>query len=162
MNGCHNSRMTEWCRYCDLVEFHWRRYLRKLRPEAQPRCCLPAHSPAACRPPSQADKTTDASITFSLFDSYCHPTTCHSLHPSKLSITYSHSYFSIPSDSHFNTIRHGCQLPRPSRCGARLRAFAEAPETAFQATARDPTVGMARRSLFRYVDCVCSHFLVGE
>ncbi|EAL89247.1 uncharacterized protein AFUA_6G14110 [Aspergillus fumigatus Af293] len=37
--------------YCDLVEFHWRRYLRKLRPEAQPRCCLPAHSPAACRPP---------------------------------------------------------------------------------------------------------------
>ncbi|PKX94914.1 uncharacterized protein P174DRAFT_367121 [Aspergillus novofumigatus IBT 16806] len=32
--------------YCALVEFHWRRYIRKPRSEAQPRCCLLARSPA--------------------------------------------------------------------------------------------------------------------
>ncbi|GFF81568.1 hypothetical protein IFM47457_05514 [Aspergillus lentulus] len=53
IDGCQNSRMTEMdligpngATYCALVEFHWRRYIRKPRSEAQPRCCLLACLPA--------------------------------------------------------------------------------------------------------------------
>ncbi|KAG2001884.1 hypothetical protein GB937_009907 [Aspergillus fischeri] len=48
-NICLESKLTlgpNGARYCALVEFHWRRYIRKPRSEAQPRCCLLAHSPA--------------------------------------------------------------------------------------------------------------------